>query len=734
MLRHVAGPRGRAAHRARGLEGIGGAHGARSGTGLVHVAVTRGGPAHRSAVPGRVLAVVAAAIALVAAARVAVGRARRPGRGLRVRRAVGAVPRAVLRRVARARRGAALDEGRHEAVRRAGRARAGAGLVHVAEAGGGAADRPGVARRVLAVVAAAVALVAAARVAVVGARRPRRRLRIRRAVGTVARTAVRRVTLARRGAAHRARGLEGVGGTDGARAGAGLVHVAEAGGGAADRPGVPRRVLAVVAAAVALVEAARIAVVGARRPGRRLGVRRAAGTRAGAVIVRVALARRGAAHDARRLEGVDRTHGTRPGAGLVHIAEAGGGTADGPGVPRRVLAVVAAAVALVEAARIAVVGARRPRRSLGVRRAAGARAGAVLARITLSRRGAADRGRRLESVRRARRARAGAGLVDVAEAGGRPADCPGVPRRVLAVAAAAVALVKAARIAVARTRGTGRGLGVRRAGGARAGTLLGRITLSRRAATNRARRLEGVRGAHGARSGACLVQVAGAGRRAAHRPGVARRMLACHARPVALVRRARIAVGGARRPARRFGVGRAVGSVAGAVLRRIAFARRDTALRARGCKPIGRAGRARAGARLRDVATTGRPAAHRSGVACGVLSGRARPVALVRGAGIAVGSACRPRGLRGVGRAGGTVAGAVLREVAFAGRGAAHGGRRLEAVRGTGGARARARLCDVATPGGRAAHRPRVPGRVLAGHARPVALIERARVAVRRAC
>src|SRR5207237_603641 len=139
-----------------------------------------------------------------------------------------------------------------------------------------------------------------------------------------------------------ARGLEGVRGAHRARAGAGLVHVAEAGGGAADRPGVARRVLAVVAAAVALVAAARVAVVGARRPRRRLRIRRAAGTRAGAVIVQVAPARRGAAHHARRLEGVGRTHGTRPGAGLVHVAEAGGGAADGLGVPRRVLAVVAA--------------------------------------------------------------------------------------------------------------------------------------------------------------------------------------------------------------------------------------------------------------------------------------------------------------------------------------------------------------------------------------------------------
>src|SRR5438067_1818580 len=195
MLRHVAGPRGRATHRAGGLEGIGGAHGARSGTGLVHVAVTRGGPAHRSAVPGRVLAVVAAAIALVAAARVAVGRARRPRRTLRVRRTAGARAGAVIVQVALARRGAADRARGLEGVHGAHGARAGAGLVHVAEAGGGAADRAGVPRRVLAVVAAAVALVEAARIAVVGARRPRRSLGVRRAAGARAGAILARITL-----------------------------------------------------------------------------------------------------------------------------------------------------------------------------------------------------------------------------------------------------------------------------------------------------------------------------------------------------------------------------------------------------------------------------------------------------------------------------------------------------------------------------------------------------------
>src|SRR5207244_6060040 len=114
----------------------------------------------------------------------------------------------------------------------------------------------------------AVALVAAARVAVAGARRARGTLRVRRAVGAVARAVLGRIALARRGAADRARRLARIRGTDGARAGAALVHVAGTSSGPAHRPGIPRRVLAGVAAAVASAEARRVAVGGARRPAR----------------------------------------------------------------------------------------------------------------------------------------------------------------------------------------------------------------------------------------------------------------------------------------------------------------------------------------------------------------------------------------------------------------------------------------------------------------------------------
>src|SRR5207249_1328183 len=194
---------------------------------------------------------------------------------------------AVLGHVADTGRSTALDEGRQEAVRRAGRARSRACLDVVAGARRRPADRAGVAGRVLAGVARAVALVEAARVAVARARRPGRLLGV--------------------GRAHRA------------RAGARLAQVALAGGPAAHRPGVAGRMLAGVARAVALVEAARVAVARAGRPRGTLRIRGTGGGRAGAVLRRVALARRAAADGRRRLEGVGRADRARPGAALVHV-------------------------------------------------------------------------------------------------------------------------------------------------------------------------------------------------------------------------------------------------------------------------------------------------------------------------------------------------------------------------------------------------------------------------------
>src|SRR5207253_1680806 len=285
--------------------------------------------AHRPGVPRRVLAVIAAPVALVAAARVAVAGARRPRRTLGVGRTVGAVPRAVLRWIALARRGAAHRARRLEGVGRADRARARAALVHVAHPGRRAAPRAGIARGVPPVRAPPVALVRRAWIAVGGARRPRRLLRIRGAVRPVPGAVLRRVALARRRAADGARGLEAIGGTGGARAAAGLRHVARPGRRAADRPRVPRRVLAGHVRPVALVERARVAVGGAGRAVRLLGIGRAVRSVPRAALREVAVARRCTADRARGEEAVGRAAPARPGAGLRRVAAAGRGAARG---------------------------------------------------------------------------------------------------------------------------------------------------------------------------------------------------------------------------------------------------------------------------------------------------------------------------------------------------------------------------------------------------------------------
>src|SRR5439155_13357306 len=163
-----------------------------------------------------------------------------------------------------------------------------------------------------------------------------------------------------------------------------------------------------------------------------LVVGRAGGPRAGAALRHVAGAGRGAAHDGRGLEGVGRAGRARGVAGLVHVARARRRAADRAGVPGRVLAGAVRAVAGVGRARAAVVGARGARGRLVVRGTAGSAARAVLRRVALARRGAADDGRGLEGVGRAGRARPVARLVLVARAGGRAAHRAGVPRRVLA--------------------------------------------------------------------------------------------------------------------------------------------------------------------------------------------------------------------------------------------------------------------------------------------------------------
>src|SRR5207237_10682312 len=129
-------------------------------------------------------------------------------------------------------------------------------------------------------------------------------------------------------------------------------------------PGVAGGVVAGVRRPVALVRAARVAVVGAGGAGRRLGVGGTRRARAGARLLRITLARRRAAERAR--------------------------------VARRMLAGVVRPVALIRAARVAVVGARRARRRPRVGRARVGRSRTVLRRVALARGRTADRAPRPE--------------------------------------------------------------------------------------------------------------------------------------------------------------------------------------------------------------------------------------------------------------------------------------------------------------------------------------------------
>src|SRR5439155_1034154 len=181
--------------------------------------------------------------------------------------------------------------------------------------------------------------------------------RVGRAVIAYSITALRQITRARGGATQV--GALGIHRADATHAVAGLGRIALTARGAARRPGVARRVLAARAAAVALIERARVPV------GRAAGPRRA--------------------------PGIHRTAGARTAAGLGRIALAARGAARRPGVARRVLAARAAAVALIERARVPVGRAVRAARPPGIHRTDGARAVAGLGRIALTARGAAGR-------------------------------------------------------------------------------------------------------------------------------------------------------------------------------------------------------------------------------------------------------------------------------------------------------------------------------------------------------
>src|SRR5205823_1816122 len=152
---------------------------------------------------------------------------------------------------------------------------------------------------------------------------------------------------------------------------------------------------------------------------------------------------------------------------------------------------------------------------------------------------------------------------------------------------------------------------------------------------------------------------------------VASGMRARRARAAAQVGGAGVALVRAGRGARLEDVGRTGGAGAGTSLGRVTLARPRAAHRACGQEAVGRAGRARAvalvqGAGVAVVRAGGARVAHR------VLAGVAGAIALVQGAGVAVRTAGRPARLLDVGGgAGGTGAGAVLGKITLAGGGAA---------------------------------------------------------------
>src|SRR5439155_1402145 len=256
-----------------------------------------------------------------------------------------------------------------------------------------------------------------------------------------------------------------------------------------------------------------------------------------------------------------------------------------------------------------------------------------------------------------------------------------------------------------------------------------------------------------------LAQVSLVRRLPAHGARVTGWMRARRARAAAHVGGAHVAVVGTRRPARLEGVGRAGGAGAGAALRHVALARRRAAhrawvpggVRARRARAVAhvagadvavvragraarlegvrRAGGAGAGAALRHVALARRRAAHRAGGLDRVgRAGRTRPgTAFRRIVAVDRGATDRARRQEGVGAA------VALVQRAGVGVGRAGGPGRLLGVGRAGGAGAGAGLGRVALARRRAAHRARVPGGVRARRARAVAHVAGADVAVVRA-
>src|SRR5439155_1695905 len=191
------------------------------------------------------------------------------------------------------------------------------------------------------------------------------------------------------------------------------------------------------------------------------------------------------------------------------------------------------------------------------------------------------------------------GITEVARA--RAARRPRVPRRVLTRDARAIALVERAGVPVGGARRPRSLLRVGGAGRPVAGTVLRQVTVPCRCTLSLHDALPICRAA-GARPRAHLVGITDVARaHAARRPRVPRRVLTVDARAVALVERAGVAVGGARRARSLLRVGRTVRPVAWGVLRQVTFPCRRRGLDTRGFKAVGRAGRARAAAGLGHV-------------------------------------------------------------------------------------------------------------------------------------
>src|SRR5207253_1901434 len=420
-----------------------------------------------------------------------------------------------------------------------------------------------------------------------------------------------------------------------------------------------------IGAPVADVDGAGIAVVAARGPARQLRIGRAGGAGAVAALRRVALIHRRPTLGAQGRHTVRWAVGTRPVAGLGHVAGARGRAAHGADrllglgragraravaalgriagprrrpahrarVARRVLAGIGAAVALIERARIAVVGARGPTRLLRIRRTRGTRARAGLRQVAHAGRRAAHGAGGLEGIERTRRARPVAGLGDVADAG-RGA-----------------------------THGARRRLRIGRTGRSAPGAELRRVADAGRGPALHRRGLEGIGGAVVGGAVAALRRVAGARRR------------------TALRRALRIRRTGDTRPGARFGqvaharCGPAHGvgghqGIGGTVIRHPVAALRDVArtrCRAafRRALRIGRTGGGEPVAELRQVAGTRRVPTQRAGIPGRVLARIAAPVTDVHRAGIEILRARAARRHLRIGRAVGAGAVAALGGVAL---------------------------------------------------------------------